>query len=297
MGKAPIALFVYDRLYHTQKTIEALQKNEGALDSRLFIFSDGPKFKSDLERITEVREYIDKIDGFKEVTLIKQDKNIGLANSIVHGITNVINQYEKVIVIEDDIQTSKWFLKYMNDALTRYKDEKKIGAVTGYFYNTKNKLPETFLLHYFNCWGWATWKDRWQLYESDSLQLINEITSKGQMKEFNINNTYPYFRMLKNQAKGKNNSWAIRFYASLFINKKYVLYPGTSLVQNLGFDETGTHGDRRKIFNTSLSQTPISIKEIPILQSEKGFKELQRFYKSIRLERIISRIRRTIKIK
>jgi len=162
---APIVLFVYNRPWHMRQTIEALQKNELAEVSELFIFSDGPKSEADKEKVLEVREYIKTIPGFKSVTLIKRERNIGLAQSIITGVTDVINRYGRIIVLEDDMVTSPYFLKFMNEALEFYKDAEKVVCVHGYIYPIEAKLPETFFLRGADCWGWATWKRGWDLFD------------------------------------------------------------------------------------------------------------------------------------
>ncbi|MCF7910675.1 glycosyltransferase [Candidatus Pacearchaeota archaeon] len=292
---APIALFVYNRLEHTKKTIEALQNNEFADKSELYIFSDGPKNKKDERKIREVRNYIKTIKGFKKIKIIERKKNFGLADSIISGVTFIVNKHGKIIVLEDDLVTSKHFLKYMNDALELYKNEEKVGAISGYFYPVKKKLPETFFLKYYSCWGWATWKDKWGIAEWNSKKLLSELRKRKLNRLFDINKTYPFKRMLRNNIKGINNSWAIRFYASLLTNDKLVLYPKKSLVENIGFDNTGTHGQKRKIFETMINLEPIKAKKISVKQNHLAYKELQKYFKSIFWERLFSKIKRLIK--
>lgn len=167
MKLAPITLFVYNRPDHTNKTIEALKKNKFAKESELFIFSDGPKKQEDASKVKEVRKYLKTIDGFNDVFIKESEKNKGLANSIISGVTEVINKYRKVIVLEDDLITSPVFLEYMNFLLNRYEAEKKVYSVTGYNHPEKiMKIPKDYKYDiYFNprasSWSWGTWKDRW----------------------------------------------------------------------------------------------------------------------------------------
>ena len=158
---SPIVLFVYNRPWHTKQTVEALQKNELAKESELFIYSDEAKNKDVRKSVDEVREYIGKIDGFKKVTIIKREKNWGLANSIIDGVTKTVNEYGKIIVLEDDLITSPYFLKFMNEALEFYKEEQKVWHISGWSYpiNTNN-IDDVFFLRVMNCWGWATWADK-----------------------------------------------------------------------------------------------------------------------------------------
>ncbi len=292
---APIALFVYNRPEHTKRTIEALKKNDLANKSDLFVFSDAPKSFKDKQKVNEVRAYLKKIKGFRKVKIIQRKQNFGLANSIIKGVTSIINKYGKIIVLEDDLITSPYFLRYMNSALDLYKNEPKVGAISAYFYNVKKELSETFFLYYFNCWGWATWKDRWNLFEQNGKKLFFDLKKRRFLKLFNVNNTYPFSRILRNQIKGNNDSWAIRWYATLLLNKKLTLYPKKSLVENIGFDNTGVHSQKRDIFKTKLSKRPIKIKKILLEQNSSFYKELQKFFKNIRYERIFKKIKRTLR--
>ena len=149
---APITLFTYNRLWHTQQTIEALRNNELADVSELFLFSDGPKSEADREKVQSVREYLKSVTGFKKVAVVERDRNLGLAQSIISGVTEFVNKYGRVIVLEDDMLTSPFFLRFMNDALEFYKDEEKVISIHGYMYPVKAELPETFFLKGADCW-------------------------------------------------------------------------------------------------------------------------------------------------
>ena len=176
---APIVLFVYNRPWHTKQTVEALQKNELSSESELFIYSDASKNKEAEEKVQEVREYIRTIDGFKKVTIIEREKNWGLANSIIDGVTKVVNEYGKIIVLEDDLVTSPYFLKFMNESLEFYKNEKKVWHISGWNYPIfKEQKCGTFLWKKMNCWGWSTWKDRWQYFEKNPENLLKNLIIK-----------------------------------------------------------------------------------------------------------------------
>lgn len=238
---APIVLFVYNRPWHTQRTIEALQANELANESELIVFADGAKSSKDTEMVREVREYIHSVTGFKDIKIHEQDKNLGLANSVIAGVTQVVNEYGRIIVLEDDMVTSPYFLRYMNDALELYKDEEKVISIHGYMYPVEENLPETFFLKGADCWGWATWKRGWDLFEVDGKKLLRSFKSRRQRKEFDFNGSFPYYKMLIRQTKKQVDSWAIRWYASAFLKGKLTLYPGKSLVHNIGLDNSGVH--------------------------------------------------------
>jgi GT2 family glycosyltransferase len=199
MDFAPIALFVYKRSWHVRQTIESLQKNEFVGDSELFIFSDGPRSDADREMVQKVREYLKTITGFRRVTIIERERNLGLATSIISGVTDIVNQHGSVIVLEDDMLTSPFFLRYMNEALECYRDDGRVISIHGYCYPVKKRLPETFFLKGADCWGWGTWKRGWELFEPDGQKLLAELKRRNLLKRFDFNGTYPYTRMLEDQ--------------------------------------------------------------------------------------------------
>ena len=175
---APIALFTYNRADKTQRVVESLLKNAEAKFSDLFIFSDGPKTPEKKAGVEENRKYIHTISGFNSVHIIEREKNWGLANSLIAGITEVINKYGKVIVVEDDLILSPYFLKFMNDGLEKYKDDDRVSSISGFIPPVKEKLPNTFFLRYFECWGWATWDRAWKLLNTDTKYLLRKIRMK-----------------------------------------------------------------------------------------------------------------------
>jgi hypothetical protein len=279
---SPIALFVYNRIQHTTQTIEALRSNDLASESDLFIFSDAPKAASENEAVHTVREYVYKVDGFKSVTIIERPVNLGLANSIIDGVTSIVNKHGRVIVMEDDLVTSPLFLKYMNDALSFYESNKEVASIHGYVYPIEG-LPETFFLRGADCWGWATWSDRWKVFEPDGKKLLANLTSQGLIKRFDLNGAYAFSTMLKDQIKGLNNSWAIRWHASAFLNSQYTLYPGKSLVENIGNDGSGTHCASTNIFSTTLSNTEIRSLPTAVKEDEFVLELIESYFRSQKL--------------
>lgn len=276
---APIVLFTYNRLNHTNKTVEALKKNDLAKNSHLFIYSDGAKNQENYEEVKKVRDYIKTINGFKTITIIERDKNYGLANNIIDGVTNIVNKYGKIIVLEDDLITSKYFLTFMNDALNIYENSKEVGMIHGHIYNIPD-LPKTFFMYKVGCLGWGIWSDRWEEVSFDGKKLLDEIKNKKLTTKFDINNSYPYTRMLEEQIEGKNNSWAIRIYASQLLQNKVTYYPGESLVSHIGWD-IGTHVKGNK--NPSnmdgiISKKEINAQDINIINDNYVINKLENFY-------------------
>lgn len=295
MTIAPIALFTYNRVDHTRKTLEALQKNELAYESELFIFLDGPRSEADREKVNSVHEYLKTVDGFKKVTIIERNANFGLAQSIITGVTEIINRYGQIIVLEDDLITSQWFLRYMNEALDCYKDEAQVISVHGYIYPVKVKLPETFFLKGADCWGWATWQRGWDLFEPDGQNLLSELRTRKLTHAFDFDGAYWYTRTLEEQVNGTLDSWAIRWYASAFLKDRLTLYPGRSLVRNIGIDESGTHCETTDKYDTDVSREPVRIERITLKENRAAREAFKTFFRSLQsslFQRALARINR-----
>jgi len=264
---APVALFVYNRPWHVRQTVEALLANAEAKDTDLHIFADAAKDGQATKAVSAVRSYINEITGFKSVNIIERETNLGLARSIIDGVTQMCNQYGRVIVLEDDLVTSPYFLKFMNDGLVSFADDERVISISGYTYPVADVLPETFFLRGADCWGWATWKRGWDLFEQDGQYLLEQLIGQKLADKFDFDDSYPYVRMLKSQIAGKNNSWAIRWYASAFLKNKLTLYPGSSLVLNIGLDGSGTHCSSTVVHEVDLARAPIRVGTVPVEES------------------------------
>lgn len=280
---SPIALFVYARLNHTLRTVEALLKNPEASRSDLIVFADAARTPDKEEAVQHVREYISSIKGFRSLTVHHRPQNFGLANSIIEGITYVLKDHERVIVLEDDMVTSPYFLGYMNEALDSYADDERVISVHGYVYPTEQTLPQTFFLRGADCWGWATWRSGWAHFNPDSRFLLDQLKRQNLLKAFDFNGAYRYSRLLKRQIKGSIDSWAVRWHASAFLANKLTLYPGQSLVQNIGNDSSGTHCGTSTTFDTKLSDKPIYLDDTVVEESVAAKKIIECFFRANRL--------------
>jgi GR25 family glycosyltransferase involved in LPS biosynthesis len=278
---SPIAFFAYNRPWHTEQTLSALICNELASDSIIYFFIDGPKPNANQEQIERQKQVADIIEKyrsyFKESFVEISPQNKGLANSVIYGITEVINKHEKVIVLEDDIVASSGFIQFLNDALQIYENEDKVAGISGFSFIESNGNP--YFLRTGACWGWATWKRVWNTINFDIDYLLNNINTKEIIKDFNINGTYPYYEMLRQQKAGLVDSWAIRFYASYFLKNQLFLYPSKSMVFNIGFNEGTHYNSKRKKYTRNtrklLAKQEIQKQEI---EEDKGKKqELIRF--------------------
>lgn len=264
MPYAPIALFVYNRPVHTRRTVKALLKNKLAGESDLFIFSDAPKTPEAAEAVREVREYIRTITGFRSVSIIERDKNFGLANSIIDGVTSVVNERGRIIVLEDDLVVTPHFLDFMNRALDKYENEQQVIQVSGYMFPVKVKIKEDALfLPLTTSWGWATWKRAWQLFDPDAKGYAQVKADLALRKRFNLDGAYDYFSMLEAQLAGRVDSWAVRWQLSAFLNNSLTIYPRQSLIVNAGFDGSGTHGTMVGLLSHSGAENSFSPKTFP----------------------------------
>jgi hypothetical protein len=288
---SPIALFVYSRLEHTKRTVEAIAANTLAADSELIVFSDGPKNDDAVIKVEQVRAFIDEIKGFTSVRIIKREKNMGLANSIIAGVTQVINEYGKIIVLEDDLITSRFFLKYMNDGLDLYEKDEEVSSINGFMHPLKvssTPIPESYFLPFSDCWGWGTWKRAWDNFNSDARALLRQIKHRKLSGKFDFDSSYPYTRLLKQQIKGEVDSWAIRWYATNFLLNLKGLYPGESFVQNIGFDGGGTHCgeiDNLELINSRLSESYNKLKKIQVKVNPIVYGYIKDYYKRTFLRR------------
>ena len=298
MSYAPILLFVYNRPEHTRRCIESLLKNSLASESNLFIYADGAKDSTQQEAVNEVRNYIRSIQGFKQITLMERSENWGLARNIINGVTTQINRYGKVIVLEDDLVVAPYFLQFMNDALEVYKNEPRVGHIQAYDFTQDSSLPATFLIKWTGSWGWATWNRAWKHFNPNGNELLQELEERKLTHVFDFNGKYGFTRMLRRQIEGKNNSWAIRWNASLFLKDILSLNVGRSLVQNEGFDGSGTNCGGGGLYAShlylqSLPITPIS----PIEENKEARQAFIRYYARTNSfwAKAIRRIKRTLK--
>ena len=298
MTLAPILLFVYNRPLHVRRSIESLLANELAKESELYIFSDAAKDEATQPNVDEVRQFIHSIKGFKEIHYVERTENWGLARNIIDGVTRLVNEYGRVIVLEDDLIVAPYFLQFMNDALETYKDEDNVCHIQACDFTKDPILPDTFLIKWTGSWGWATWKRAWKLFNPNGQELLDELIKRKLTYRFDFNGKYGYTRMLRNQIKGKNNSWAIRWNASLFLADKLSLNVGKSLIQNEGFDGSGTNCGSGNLYASDLWMKPLPVVKIqPIVENEEARQAFSNYYARTNsfFAKAIRRIKRTLK--
>lgn len=293
---APVVLFVYKREKHVQKVLEALDANILADQSSLFIFSDGYKDDTEKMEVEKVRNCVrqyEKNNRFQQVTVYEMDKHCGLANSIIAGVTRIINDYGKVIVLEDDLITSKDFLMYMNDALNYYVSEKSVWSIAGYTPNMKELSSyhkDVYVCMRAGSWGWATWQDRWDSIDWDVKDYSQYKKDKKKQKQFKKRG-YNMPEMLDLQMQGKKDSWAIIFCYEQFKQNKVTINPTVSKIKNIGVDGSGTHKANTNHWDVALSQVTQKTDFIPPEIDKKMVKAYYNFFAGNELQRFMKMIK------
>ena len=298
MNHAPILLFVYNRPAHLRNTLDALKRNPGASDSQLFVYSDAARTADDQEAVAEVRRMLRNVDGFKTVEVVERKENWGLARNVIDGVGTIVERFDRVIVLEDDLVTAPGFLAFMNNALETYKDEPRVGHIQACDFTKDASLPDTFLIKWTGSWGWATWKRAWAHFNPDGKALLKELEDRKLTYRFDFNGRYGYTRMLRRQIEGKNNSWAIRWNASLFLADILSLNVGRSLVQNEGFDGSGTNCGGGGLYASDLYMGELPVEKItPIEENESARMAYVRYYARTNsfFAKAIRRIKRTLR--
>lgn len=244
---APIVVFAFNRLDTLQATIKSLLDNKEASLSDLFVFVDGPRQTKvgETEKVEQVRQFVKTITGFRSVNYKFSDRNKGLANSVISGTTEVLESYDRVIVVEDDLFVSNSFLHFMNTMLDRYSSDERIMQVSGYGCKLSQSVVQgypydAYMNERAHSWSWATWKDRWQTVDWSVSDFNTLSSSKSLIKKFNKRGS-DLFGMLKGYMEGKNQSWYIRFNYSMHKQGRYSIMPVKSLVRNDGFGSEATN--------------------------------------------------------
>lgn len=291
---APIALFVYNRPDHTRRTISYLQQNLLADESRLYIFCDAAKTDADKPKVEQVRQLVKDVSGFKSVKIILRNHNLGLAESIISGVTQLVYEYGKVIVFEDDLLSSPYTLQYFNDALTKYANQEQVMHIGAYMYNLHDKkLPETFFYRAATSWGWATWARAWKNFEPDVDKLIAQFDNL-KIARFSIEGKMNFWKQIEQFKAGKNNSWAIRWYASIFLKNGLTLNPSQSLIQNIGHDGTGVHSNKEDMYHVQMARKQVTQFPDTVEENEEAYKAIKNFLAN-RKGTLLQRIRRFMK--
>jgi hypothetical protein len=298
-GLAPIILFVYNRPEHTRRTLAALAANPLAIDSDLIIYADGAKQPEHQTAVGAVRDLVRSTSGFKSVEIVERATNLGLANSIISGVSEISAIRGRVIVVEDDLIVSSDFLRFLNTGLDRYQSEDSVFQISGYAYPAHDRsTPKSFFLPMVSCWGWATWSRAWAKFDPEMLALSALDHDPVARRRFNIDDTYNYYGMACQQRQGRIDSWGIRWQLSLFARAGLVLYPRDSLVYNSGVDASGTHGAGQMAFQRELGDRAVDLSTmtwpIVVATDELAMSQVKQLLRANRpgvLRRMIERLR------
>lgn len=278
---APIILFVYNRLDKTKQVLEALAKNAESTFSDLYIYSDGAKNDEDEQKVKELREYLKSITGYKSITVTNRDRNYGLAKNIIDGVSNIVDKYGNIIVLEDDIVVGQYFLRFMNDALKKYKDNSEVMEITGYLEPVYTEdLPEAMFIKKGGCWGWATWSDRWELFSREKVKIYKSFNLKEKYL-FDLDGVYGKSEQLFYNAIGILDTWAVYWDAAIFKNDGLVLVPAISLVKNIGADGSGEHMANPLLDKVTNSNSEIHVFPNELVENQLLRKRIKEYYKSI----------------
>ena len=276
---APIVVFSYNRPDHLRRTLDALAKNDLAEQSVLYIYCDGAKIDATDEqkqRVAENRKVAHATLGFKEVHVVERDNNIGLKDNIVFAVTEIVNQYGRVITLEDDVVTSVGFLRFMNEALELYVDDEKVMHVSAYMYPHKCRLPETFFYPVpYPGGGWATWKRAWSHYVDNAIGLYEYW--KDKWDAFDIVGGDYLSKQLKSNCEGTIRTWFVKWYAVMRRMNALSLYPGRSLANNIGFDENATNCYTTTKFDV-VPTDYVKVTRMPLTVNKKASKVIYDFY-------------------
>lgn len=263
----PIAIFAYRRPEHVRRLLESLATNPEFATSPVFIYCDGARAAKDEEAVAATRAMVAR-HAPPAAEIITRRENLGLSRSIIDGVTTLCDRYGSVIVLEDDLVVSPFVLAYFRRALEHYADEERVMHVSAYVFPTGRPLPDAFFYRTTSCWGWATWARAWRHFQANSLWLRREIVRRRLVHRFDVDGAFPYLQMLDDQITGRNDSWAVRWYASVLLREGVCLHPGRSLAMNEGFDSSGEHCGASDVYTTHLAdrapvQFPTRIAEDP----------------------------------
>jgi hypothetical protein len=289
-----VVLFAYMRPDHLRRTVSSLLRNPEAAATHLTVYCDAPKRPEHRDGVEAVREYVKSLSGFASVTRVYRDENLGLAQSIIRGVTEALQASDRVIVLEDDLLLSPHFLQYMNDGLACYENDDEVASIHGYWYPIDEALPETFFLKGADCWGWATWSRAWRNFEPDGKRLLEQVRAKGLSREIDYDGNYPHMRILKRQIAGRNDSWAIRWHVACYLKGMVSLYPSRSVVDNIGHDSSGTHCGGSDVYSGDVSARPIRVVRTEPTASEPARAAAVRFFRKTKEsigQKVIRRLR------
>lgn len=296
-GNAAVAIFAFRRAAHLKKVVESLYLNPECSSTTLYVFIDGPSCVSDRVLVADVKKYIGTIRGFKQIKIFESDINLGLAKSILNGVSKVFEDHGEVIVLEEDVVVSDAFLSYMNGALLKYKADNRMLSVSGYSYPFNNKSDGAFLMRVPHSWGWATWRDRWSGFDPNPSILLTFAQANPWVRHIRREAPYDFVSMLKNRVRNKNNSWLCSWAVHGYIHNMFTIYPRSSMCANIGIDGTGTHCSKWFFdpFKVAYFDSQYLLPDHPAELSSEGKLALKLFFLKVQICRFFNKILRVFK--
>lgn len=294
-----LVLFVYNRYEHLGVTLKKLESFDLSWFS-IYVFCDGSKDYDDSVAVKKVRQIVYRFKAGREnVNVVESVKNKGLAKSVFDGLNKCFENVERAIVLEDDILVREGFFEFMVNGLKNYSEQNQVAGIAGYSY-IKQPLDKNYFLPVGTSWGWGTWKRVWQKVRDNPQYYYDQIAERGLVKEFNFGR-YPFYNILSSTVEGKNSSWAIQFYAQFFLDQQVFLFPSTSLCENIGFDNAGTHtGVEMKSFNSKDDSAQLSKYFPESVKTKKRYLKLARkslghYGPDLLKKRLLNKITRMLK--
>lgn len=260
---APVALFAFRRPAHTRRALESYFANPEARESELHVFCDGPRSDAEREAVSETRAVVRSFAG-ENVRVVERPENMGLARSVMAGVSQLCRDHGRAIVLEDDLVLAPTFLAFLNEALERYRDVEDVFSVSGYMFpvDLTDVDADAVFLPLTSSWGWATWDRAWRAFATGEASHAALEADAALRRRFDVGG-YPYFEMLESQLRGEIDSWAIRWYATAFLRRGITLFPARSLVTNAGFDGTGVHSGAGVLPAALARASPFRVSRFP----------------------------------
>ena len=283
---SPILVFTFLRLQKLKRLVDTLKKSKISKDSEIYFFSDFSKNKYEIFKVKKVRKYLNQVTGFKKKIIIFRKKNFGNGSNIINGVNFIFKKYDRAIILEDDLEIGKNFLPFMNKCLSKYKDKKKIWHISAWNFDLKpkdNKF-DVFFSRNMNCWGWATWRNRWKYFEKKPEKLINFFKKNpNKIYKFNLNNKLDYYGQILRNKNNKINTWAVFWYAQIFKKNGLCLSPNYSLVINNGFDRYSAHSHPEHfmniIYKTKIWNNNNFLLPNKIIEYNNFYNDFEKFFK------------------
>lgn len=272
---SPIVLFAFNRPEETTQTLAALACNDGAKESELTVFCDGPRTAEDEEKTDQVRVIAQKAAGFKSVRVLMRSDNLGSVVAIRAGLRQMFDEHETVIVLEDDLTTSKYFLNFINKALVYYASEHRVASICGYSPSGITTSSQTYFLPGAHCWGWGAWRRTWVEADIDARKALDDLVQGDRIFEFDVAGAEPCTLLLHRAAKAERDSWVLPWMASAIIKNQLTLYPTQSLIRNDGLRASGLPVEWLHLFETSLANRSPKIGAAPLIADAAAFEHVR----------------------